>query len=198
MKIPLIAFCMVFLTLNCEKYSKTISHQNRIIDSTINQTLVLNKRINFNEIANIDLNQNMLYDDWGYFSNIDNREYLAMQINFGGGSNEFKQFEVGYIPINCKFFISPQAEEYFRLNDLKKNNFKFIKLHFNIFRTESGIRLGITQKQLMEIIADKAFCEERQGENLIISYSDDDSGYEARYVLKNNRLIFFKFGYKTW
>lgn len=164
-------------------------------DSTINHKLILNDASSFRKY--MGHKKRRAYDDWFYFSSKDKHQYIALQTNFGGGVDEYKKFEVGYITGDYDKFIPSRVIKHFEINSKPSPLFLFENIQLDNFTTESGIRLGMLEKEFNELMKGKKLDSRFNGNTLIYKYLNEDCLYEADYQFKNDSLILFTFGYIT-
>jgi hypothetical protein len=121
------------------------------------------------------------------FSNSCGTQYLKMRQFPGSFKNSFGLFEVGKLDLKSK-------------QDLKK-------LPFESFVTESGIRLGISKEELIQIKGKKfQLVNRNEAETLIYTLDDHTSvflnkynmpSYTAKYSFLNEKLVAFSFGFDS-
>lgn len=192
---------LVFLLIGCNQPNSNLPiYENRfetncVIDSTLNNKIIINDSQSFNKYL-LKGRVKKLYDDWIYFSSKDKTQYVGLQSNFGGGKGEYKQFKVGYVIGDFNTFIPTSVKEHFEINDTS-NDFVFISSNLDDFTTESGIKLGISENELRQILHDRNLIKSNDGSKIIYTYNDDECFYMSEYIFEDDRLIAFTFGYET-
>ena len=164
---------------------KPIKEPTFLPDSTVNNILVLSRSESAESFyPNISSEQYITHlreSPVIGFSNKDNSEYLLLYQYEGGVRNGFGCFEIGYI------------------NDLQK---KVTDLDYDKFRTESGLMLGITLKELESI---KGSSYTHDGDKVVYQLTDySNSSFLRRHnmpayflecTLKDDRIIRIKYGF---
>ena len=173
--------------------SESINCNNH--DTGINGLLKLNDPISFNKYL-LKNRKEIFYDDWLYFSSKDKKQYIGLQTNYGGGVDEYKQFEISYIDGKYTDFVPLRVQEAFKLNGDSTTKFSFTPSDMKNFTTESGIKLGMSEEEFRAAIKTN-FTVEHNKNITIYKYSNDDCLYESEYRFENNKLIWFNFGYMT-
>ena len=177
---------IVFVKEKSTLSNDSIHKKNKFIpDTTINNLLILNNRdsskkfypkISLERLINFLRESPVLG-----FSDKTNKEYLLLYQYEGGIKDEFSCFEIGYI------------------NDLQK---EVIKTSYNGFETESGLKLGMTFEELIEIKG-KGYIK-KEG-NVIYQINDySNSSFLKKYnmpayflecTIKEDKVIKIKLGF---
>lgn len=161
----------------------------------INNKVIINNSESFNKVL-LKKRKKKLYDDWIYFSSKDKTQYIALQANFGGGEDQYKRFKIAYIEDPYQSFVPPEVKEYLEINGLV-NHFMFLNSDLEYFTSESGIRLGISQKELKQILRNRSLMKYTEKNKVIYTYNNDDCLYTAEYIFEHDKLVSFSFGYET-
>lgn len=177
-RILLLIICFYIAICGCHNLSiVTEKVPVNSIDTSINKTIFL--RDAYSVIKNFG-NIESKVNQWDtvapdiYVTNNSKTEYLKMTKWYGDGANVFSFFEVGIITI-------------------LPNSISILSSNLLNFKTESGIKLGITKENLMLIKGNK-YIESKLNDLAILTYTDGEL-YKAEYCFQNNKLIKFSFGY---
>lgn len=136
-----------------------------------------------------------------YFYNVSSTQYLAVYHYNGDAASQFSLFEIGY-------------------RDQKKTDTLAKVTAYGFFQTESGIKLGISKKELLKIKGEPLSISEKELRQVegapgnaagempceVISYALYDPvsaflkryrmpSYFASYYISNNRVVKLRFGF---
>jgi hypothetical protein len=101
-------------------------------------------------------------------------EYLKLVIWYGDGKNSFSMFEVGHLKDSSQIQVYNQFE-------------------FDSISTESDIKLGLKQSELVQI---KGYCYESESSSDYVALTYTEELYIMKYFFnKNDELTKFQFGY---
>ena len=164
---------------------KPVQEATFLPDSTVNEILVLSRsesaEIFYSNISSEQYITHLRESPVIGFSNKDNSEYLLLYQYEGGVRNEFNCFEIGYA------------------NDLEK---EFTALDYGRFKTESGLALGMTLKELENI---KGSSYTQDGNKVAYQLADYPNSsflrshnmpaYFLECTLKDDRVIRIKYGF---
>lgn len=197
---------LLFATISCNQTNKQ-EQTNEMINQTCNNldTCINNEIyfINGQSMLNAFENYHSAWrlNDRIYFINKDSSIYISFGFNYGGGINEYKEAEIGYILENSLTFVPDEVlnSSFNPKNDYMEPKFYFTPSKFNDFATESGIKLGIPESQLKEIAKTKSWDlkKEQTDSTTIYRYKNEYCMYEAEYIFKQGKLNQFSFGYIT-
>ena len=154
-------------------------------DSTVNEILVLSRsesaEIFHSNISSEQYITHLRESPVIGFSNKDNSEYLLLYQYEGGVRNGFNCFEIGYV------------------NDLEK---EVTTLDYDKFKTESGLILGMTLKELESIKGSSYTQDDNKVVYQLADYpnssflrSHNMPAYFLECTLKDDRIIRIKYGF---
>lgn len=169
-------------------------------DLKINKVFKLNDAESFKKSFEFDVSKAGDYQisDLLYFMNKDTSQFIGFTENYGGGINEYKAVRVEYIP-NKKYDFVPMNERNLKKYYKESYHFEFIPSNFIDFETESGVKLGLTEKQFIAIYSGGKLKRE-VSDGLIKYYYNFEQDfffcdYFSEFVFENNQLVKFSFGY---
>lgn len=140
-------------------------------------------------------------NDRVYFVTKDSLIYISLGFNYGGGQDEYKEAEIGYVEGAISTFVPIEVlNSSFNPNDnYLEPKFYFTTSRFKDFETESGIKLGISEEELLNIAKKKNWVLNRSQTDsvTIYKYENDYCMYEAKYIFKDKKLNQFSFGFIT-
>ena len=156
-----------------------------IPDTIVNQNFILNSSISFqNMISYIrKINLNLLEEKTNLlFCNINQKQYLVAHIDKEDANKIFSCFEIGY----TKSLVSMQ---------------EYIKLDYSDFSTQSGIKLGMTRNELLDIKGTDYYIMTEEYVRYIVDHSGKvmtNKNNELKYVLEckfdNDRITKIRMG----
>ncbi len=157
--------------------SEKPNSSNNVLDSTINNEIQLrNPTSVVNSVGDLstELISSGAEAPYVILTNKTKNEYLKMTMWYGDPRNSFSYFVVG------------------SNSDIVRLNLHTTK--YNRFKTDSGIRLGLSKQDIVNM---KGLKYSVTNENSIetISYLGQDL-YEAKYHFKKNILVQYEFGYR--
>lgn len=155
-------------------------------DTTINGVLILNNARSSTEfyadISSGEVISNLRESPVIGFNNRANEEYLLLYLYEGSGKNEFSCFEIGTITN-----LEPEV----------------INTDYGKFSTESGLTLGMSFEELIEIKGKSYILVEDKIIYKLADYSKSDflkrhnmPAYFLECTLKNNSIIKIKYGFE--
>jgi hypothetical protein len=163
-------------------------------DTTINKKLFLENYLSsekfYTKIDIVDLVEKIRSSPVVVFSNTSKDEYLLTYQYEGNSKNSFSSFEIGYM----KNLESVNAKKIYQSNE-------------SSFKTESGLKLGLSLAEIVKIKG-KGFKRKDTGDETILSYRIEDynrsiflkrynmPGYFIELVLKKDKVIKILFGFE--
>jgi len=136
-----------------------------------------------------------------YFISRDSSRFISLGTNYGGGKDEYKEAIIGYVVGDLREFIPDEVmNSPFNPNKLTSSSFPkfyFTNSIFTDFKTQTGIKLGLSEQQFLRITRNLKLTKERKGKKIIYSYWNEYCLYKATYTFEKNLLVYFSFGYVT-
>lgn len=185
---------------------KAPTYNTPISQSCLNLDTSINNQIYFIDGESIRNSFKHLRSAWVrndriYFVNVDSSIYLSLGFNYGGATDEYKEAEIGYIVGNMHSYIPDEIlnSSFNPKYDILEPNFYFTVSEYDNFISQSGIVLGMTQKELLEIVTMKRwdFTKTIKEDTTIYLYYNDYCLYEGKYTFKKDSLVRFSFGFIT-
>lgn len=181
-----------------------------ILDTCINGIIIFKDGISMRK-AFPNLKSAWKRNDRVYFMTKDSSKYISLGTNYGGGFDEYKNAEIGYIVGNSTTFQPEAIKDYYqsidnsylgRQDTSTKKDYYNPYFHFTIssymdFKTQTGIKLGITEQDFLKLNKNRPLKRIKKREELEYLYTNEDCLYEGRYIFKKNKLEYFSFGYTT-
>lgn len=199
----ILVFVLLVLIQSCDNSKikkplariKKIEIQSKQISKEYVPDIQLNNKLRLIDQIN-DLNTISL-NDFCFIQNLKKDEVLVMSISFGGSKNEYRFFDI----------ISLSNGQQ---NELKKYNVDLLKIPtINIisFKSESGIKLGMSRDEIHKIKGDNCEIIKKGDEVEIHKYVIDNQNskflqkynlpkYVAHFFFQNNKLCRYSFGFE--
>lgn len=162
-------------------------------DTTVNKKLFLENQLSstkfYDKIDKVDLVEKIRTSPVLVFSNTRNDQYLLAYQYEGNSKNSFSSFEIGFM----KNLESVDEKKKYKSSE-------------NSFETESGLKLGLSSTDIVNIKG-KDFKKQKVGNETILTYRIDDydssaflkrykmPGYFIEFLLKDDKLIKIFFGF---
>lgn len=197
-------FCTIFvlfiLTINCQQkeshetiVNKEASQKEFSPEISINKILKLEDYLSFErfypQYNTLKVEYRMRETPAILFSNNSEKEYLITYQYEGDTKNNFSLFEIGYLK-----------------DDTKLKNYVVNKTKYDNFKTESGLKLGMTLEEITNLKGSDFKVEKKSNEQIIrytIDNPDDPKikqyempPYFMEFYLKNNRVYKIIFGFE--
>lgn len=193
-------FFLFILTINCQKkeshktrVDKKVSQKDFSPEISINKILKLEDYLSFESFypkyQTLKIEYGIRETPAILFSNNSEQEYLITYQYEGDTKNNFSLFEIGYLK-----------------DDSKLKNYSVNKTKYDDFKTESGLKLGLTLEEITNLKGSDFKVEKKSNEQ-IIRYTIDNPDapqikqyemppYFMEFYLKDNKLYKIIFGFE--
>ncbi len=197
-------FCTIFvlfiLTINCQQkeshetiVNKEASQKEFSPEISINKILKLEDYLSFErfypQYNTLKVEYRMRETPAILFSNNSEKEYLITYQYEGDTKNNFSLFEIGYLK-----------------DDTKLKNYVVNKTKYDNFKTESGLKLGMTLEEITNLKGSDFKVEKKSNEQIIrytIDNPDDPKikqyempPYFLEFYLKDKKVYKIIFGFE--
>ncbi|WP_279197022.1 hypothetical protein [Chryseobacterium indoltheticum] len=197
-------FCTIFvlfiLTINCQQkeshetiVNKEASQKEFSPEISINKILKLEDYLSFErfypQYNTLKVEYRMRETPAILFSNNSEKEYLITYQYEGDTKNNFSLFEIGYLK-----------------DDTKLKNYVVNKTKYDNFKTESGLKLGMTLEEITNLKGSDFKVEKKSNEEIIrytIDNPDDPKikqyempPYFMEFYLKDKKVYKIIFGFE--
>lgn len=197
-------FCTIFvlfiLTINCQQkeshetiVNKEASQKEFSPEISINKILKLEDYLSFErfypQYNTLKVEYRMRETPAILFSNNSEKEYLITYQYEGDTKNNFSLFEIGYLK-----------------DDTKLKNYVVNKTKYDNFKTESGLKLGMTLEEITNLKGSDFKVEKKSNEQIIrytIDNPDDPKikqyempPYFMEFYLKDKKVYKIIFGFE--
>lgn len=167
-------------------------------DTTVNNKLMLLNSTSINENLPT-ISKTPQYNDYVFVLNTNGDECLSLGVSYGGTANEFISFDIFY-----KSDKSIQKDIIYQKIDF--NKISFYQSNYNIFFSESNIKLGMSKEEIVKIkgtnfkksIVGNVECLIYEIDNIKSSFliRYNMPAYTAKYYYNKGILIRFSYGFE--